>query len=127
MIPLIGHIEAGFYRVRLIRGGLWVGVEFWHGPPRLDDGEEQDRSPRWCVSVDGRTTRPVVDEEGNRTGQREYLDPDETWPYACGNPISRHEFDFLARRRQWALEHDPAHPAAQPHRPIDVRTLKPGW
>lgn len=123
---LVGEIVAGFYEVRLIRGGIYVGVRFWFGAPVLD-GDEQDRSPRWCVEVDGQTTRPVVDDDGHDTGQREYLDPFETWPYACGRPISEREFNFRARRRRWAEDNDPEHPAAQPRRPIDVLNLKPGW
>ena len=124
-MKLVGDITAGTYQLRLIRGGIMVGVRFWFGAPHLDDGDEQDRSPRWCVEVDGHTTRPVVDDEGNDTGQREYLDPFEVWPYA--KPISEAEFAFLARRRQWAEQHDPEHPAANARKPIKVLDLKPGW
>jgi hypothetical protein len=123
----VDEIVAGTYRVRLIRNGIHVGVRFWFGQPRLDDGEELDRSPRWCVEVDGKTTRPIKDAEGNDTGVRELLDPFEVWPYACGNHITSAEFAFLARRREWALAHDETHPAAQPSRAIDIRKLQPGW
>jgi hypothetical protein len=122
----VDEIVGGYYRVRLIRDGIFVGVKFWYGLPCFD-GEELDRSHRWNCEVDGRTTRPVVDDEGNDTGVRELLDPFETWPYACGHPISEREFQFLATRRTWAEEHEPEHPAANPHRPIDIRKLRPGF
>lgn len=126
-VPLIGEIRAGFYQVRLIKGGIMVGCRFWHGAP-VFDGEELDRSHRWCVAVDGATTRPALDADGLPIeGVRELLDAWEVWPYACGRPISEREFQFLARRRTWAVEHDPQHPAAQPRKPVDVLQLKPGW
>ena len=118
------EIIPGTYRVRLVRGGLFVGVRFWHGQPTFD-GDELDRSPRWNVEVDGRTSRRIVDDDGNDTGVRELLDPWEVWPFAGGNPISEQEFAFLARRREWAEQNDPEHPAAQPRKAIDVRKLRP--
>jgi hypothetical protein len=54
-----------------------------------------------------------------------FLDVHETWPYC--EPITRREFDFLERRRRWALEHAPDHPAARPRDTIDVLSLKPGF
>lgn len=126
MKPQVGVPNAGFYSLRLIRGGIRVGVRIWFGPP-IFDGEELDRCHRWNVEIDGKTTRPVVDAEGNKTGQRELLDPFEVWPFACGHPISQKEFDFLAKRRGWAVEHEPTHPAARPREPINLRKLAPGW
>jgi len=114
---------AGFYRTRLINGGIRVAVRFWFGSPIID-GEEQDRSPRWCVEVDGCTDRADYDAEGNYLG-RVPLDAHETWPYC--EPIDAREYQFLLRRREWAHDNDPAHPAANPRTPINVRDLKPGW
>jgi hypothetical protein len=113
-----GTIIAGHYRTRLIRGGLWVAVRFWFGAP-IVDGEELDRSHRWCVEVDGRTDR--IDKDEGRV----LLDPLEVWPWAGGNPISEREYRFLRRRASWAVEHAPEHPAANPHKPINRRVMPP--
>ena len=47
---------AGHYAMRLARGGVRVAVRIWEGPPVIE-GEELDRSPRWCCEIDGRTDR----------------------------------------------------------------------
>jgi hypothetical protein len=117
--------EAGYYRVRLIRGGIHVGVRVWFGNPVID-GEEQDRSPRWCVEVDGKTTRPVVDKDGNKIeGHVEPLDVFDVWPFC--ERITEREFRFLVDRRVWAQRHATEHPAAQSRKPIDLRRLPPAW
>jgi hypothetical protein len=123
----IGTPRAGYYRTRLIRGGIMVPVEIWFGRPIID-GEVQDRSPRWCCMVDGRTDREDFDDDGNYLG-RVPLDPilDDVWTHCCDEPISYHEYEFLTRRRRWAKDNDPEHPAANPHEPIDVRKLKPAF
>lgn len=110
----IGEPRAGFYRGRLCNGGVYVGVMIWHGCPVIA-GERQDRSPRWCIAVNGRTT----DDAG------ELLDVYERWPYVGGERITAREFGFMKRRRLWAERHDPEHPVAQPQRPVDLRTMNP--
>lgn len=109
---LIGEPRASFYRTRLSRGGIFVGVLIWHGRPVIE-GERLDRAPRWCVAVDGRTTN----------AEGELLDVYETWPFA--EKISAREYAFLKRRRLWAEQHAPEHPAAQPRRRADRRIMKP--
>lgn len=104
--------RQGFYRTRLIRDALAVGVMIWHGKPVID-GEQQDRRARWNVAVDGRTC--------NRDG--ELLDAHDLWPFV--QPISHREFAFLKRRALWARKHAPEHPAARPYAPIDRRKLPP--
>jgi hypothetical protein len=98
---------------------MWVAVRFWYGAPIID-GEEQDRSPRWCVEVDGKTCR--FDKEA---GHRVPLDALDVWPWAAGQPISEKEYRFMLRRAAWAREHAPEHPAATPHEPVNVTKLKP--
>ena len=113
-VPLIGVPVAGFYGARLINGGIAVGVMIWHGCPVIA-GERQDRSPRWCIAVNGLTT----DKNG------ELLDVFDRWPFVGGEPISHREYAFRKRRRLWARKHAPEHPAANPFEPIDLRKLKP--
>lgn len=99
----IDQPREGFYRTRLIKGAMNVGVMLWFAP----DG--------WRVVVDGQTHR----DDGR------LLDPFEVWPWCCDQPISHREFAFLKHRARWAREHAPEHPAANPRRPIDRRKLKP--
>jgi hypothetical protein len=127
MKPQVGVPVAGFYSCRLMRGGIRVGVRIWFGQPIIE-GETIDRSPRWCCEVDGRTDRKDYDADGNLLG-RVPLDPvlDEVWVHCCGTPITEREFHFLAKRRTWAVEHAPTHPAANPRSKPDLRAMKPGW
>jgi hypothetical protein len=112
---------AGLYALRLVKGGIEVAVRIWHGLPVID-GEEQDRAPRWCVEIDGRTDRWERDDDaGYRC--RVPLDVSEAWPFCARRPITPTEFAFLQRRATWAREHAPNHPAANPRERIDVRSL----
>jgi hypothetical protein len=115
----IGVPVTGYYKTRLVNSGAWVAVRIWFGAPIID-GEEQDRSPRWCVEVDGRTDR--FDREA---GHRVPLDALDVWPWCAGHPISRHEYGFLRKRAAWARDHAPEHPAANPFERIDLRAMKP--
>lgn len=123
--PLTDTPQAGFYRMRLVRGGPVVAVRIWFGAPVID-GEEQDRAPQWCVEIDGKSDRWEIDDD---TGYRcrVPLDVDMAWPRCAWHPVDRREYDFLLRRKTWAVEHAPEHPAANPHQPVDVRHLKPGF
>lgn len=110
----VGQPRRGFYRTRLMRNALNVGVMIWHGRPVVE-GQRQERSPRWCCAVAGRTT----DDDG------ELLDVFDVWPFCNGQPISHREFAFMKRRARWARQHAPEHPAANPRRAIDRRKLPP--
>jgi hypothetical protein len=117
---LAGTPEAGFYASKLAKGGVEVAVRIWFGAPVID-GEEQDRSPRWCAEVDGVTDK--VDDFGCRVPLD--LFDDAIWPDRIGRRIKQKEFDYLQRRARWAREHKPDHPAANPREPADVSKLPP--
>lgn len=100
---------AGFYAMRLVRGGPLVPVKIWFGLPIID-GEQQDRSPRWCVEIDGKTT------------YRDELIPiEKAWPWCAKEPISEADYAYMRGLTNWAVEHKQSHPAATPRRPIDKR------
>ena len=100
MTPVVDTPLAGFYALRLARGGIEVAVHIWFGCPVID-GEEQDRSPRWCVELDGETTKTERDKESGYEC-RVPLDPifDNVWPFCAGRPIDQTEFAFLKRRAE---------------------------
>lgn len=94
---------AGFYRMRLARGGAFVGIRVWYGAP-LDPetGEEMDRSWRWQATANG-----------------EPINLDRVWP-ACGNdPISKADHDHLAKLQAWARDHAPESGLADPRQRLD--------
>lgn len=92
----------GCYRIRLTRGGPFVAVRIWHGPPiDPDTGEEmEDRGERWQCRVNGSRLVPVED----------------YWPSVGRNPISEAEHRRIVRLSRTM---DPRHPHYDPKRMID--------
>lgn len=113
----------GYYQMRLTKGGVFVPVFIWYGAPIID-GEELDRSPRWCVEIDSKTCRADFDDAGELIG-RVPIEIERAWPYCARWPISEAEFEFLKGRAAWAREHEPNHPAAVPRETVDLLKLKP--
>lgn len=105
----------GFYAMSLVRGGPLVPVRIWFGLPILD-GEELDRSPRWCCEIDRRTDRAA-------DGVRELLDFDRAWPWCARKPITEADYLFMVSHADWATEHQPDHPKASPRTAVDFNTL----
>lgn len=94
---------AGFYEIKMVRGGMLAGVRIWHGPPHdpVTD-EELDRSWRWQAEVNG-----------------DRVEIDRVWPKCAPTPISPTRYaEYVARTRR-ALETDPLSALADPRKPID--------
>lgn len=96
----------GYYRTKLVSGGLFVGIFIWYGPP-FDpvSGEEMDRSHRWQAHCNG-----------------QYIDIDRVWPGCGGDPIDRAEYCHLTSLQDWGREHAPKSPQANPFKPVDLLT-----
>ncbi|MES2903244.1 MAG: hypothetical protein V4696_03580 [Pseudomonadota bacterium] len=91
---------AGFYRMRLVRGGPLVGIRIWHGRPKDPlTGEIMDRSWRWQAEANG-----------------DPIDLDRVWPACTGDEIASAEYDYLKRRTEHARQHDGFDPTANPRR-----------
>lgn len=97
---------AGFYRMRLRTGGVFVGIRIWYGAP-LDpiDGTELDRSHRWQARANG-----------------EDIAFDRAWPKCVADPIDQAEHDYLAASQAWGREHAPHSPQANPTQRINPLT-----
>lgn len=94
----------GWYQMRLVAGGVKVGIRIFHGPPKDPvTGEELDRSWRWQAECNG-----------------EPIDIDRVWPSAGREPITAAEYQYLTEMARWAARHAPESPAANPCRPIDL-------
>lgn len=103
---------AGYFRFKLVSGGVAGGVRIWHGPP-LDPvtGEVLDRSWRWQAEFEG-----------------EPVDFDRVWPGCAGAPISEDEYRRYVARAKWARESAPGSAYAdrrKRHDPLDSQTPLP--
>jgi hypothetical protein len=95
--------KAGFYKMRLRSGGVYVGVSIWHGLPcDPETGDEMDRAPCWNALING-----------------QWANVAEAWPQCAGEPISAAEYAYLLARVGWAAEHAPGSPIADPTKRVD--------
>ncbi len=97
---------AGYYRMRLRSGGIYVGIRIWYGPP-LDpvDGTELDRSYRWQATANGQE-----------------IPMDRVWPKCADDGIDKAEHDYLKATQAWAQQHAPDSPQANPTQRINPLT-----
>ncbi len=94
----------GFYKMRLVSGGVFVGIRIWHGLPLEPwTREEMDRCPGWQVECNGRD-----------------IEMSRVWPRCAADPIDEAEYRYLASLQDWGREHAPQSPQANPNRPIDL-------
>lgn len=95
---------AGFYRTRLGKDTVRVGVRLWWGPPNDPvTGEPLDRSYRWQADVNGEP----------------YPDFDRLWPVCAAEPISEADYRRMCARQDWARQHAPDSPYAEVGRKLD--------
>ena len=98
--------QAGYYRTKLVSGGVQVGIHIWHGPPHdPDTGEVMDRSHRWQAHCNGR-----------------YIDIDRVWPGCGGDPIDKAEYEYLSKLQDWGEANAPESSFAKPFKPVDLLT-----
>ena len=98
---------AGFFKMRMVSGGAFVGVRLWNGPPKDPvTGEELDRSWRWQAEANG---SPV--------------NLERVWPRCARDPISATEYAYLAARQDWAATNAPDSALADPRRKLDLLNL----
>lgn len=101
--------REGYYRTRMVRGGPFVPVHIWYGPPHdPETGEIMDRSPRWNALRNG-----------------DPCDAAEVWNWCCAHPINETEYHYLLRLKEWAVQHAPNEPEANPVQTIDPRRAAP--
>jgi hypothetical protein len=96
--------EPGLFRLRLVRGG-------WGVPARIAvtiDG--------WRAEIDGIAYPPDPDPARAPGVERIWV---------SAEIIDQLEYQWLVEMREWALAHDPDHPAANPQRAINPAELRP--
>ena len=113
----IGDPRPGFFKLRKVRGGPYVGACITHGPPTDPlTGETLDRSWLWEAIIDGALVR-VPSPDATAAGVY------RIWHH--GHEIPESEYRFLIDDREWCRQHAPASPEAAPDQAIDHGTLRP--
>lgn len=104
----------GFYAVKIVRGGPRVGAKIEHGPGTdPETGEALDRSWMWSAWIDGKLVEPPSP------------DPMVAGCYRIsvfGQSISEADYLLLVKTGEWAKQHSPTDPAANPNQPINLLT-----
>lgn len=106
--------EAGFYRVRLVRGGPWVAAEIKFEPPfDPETNEPLDRSFRHVAYFNG------VRQDGLDAAEQLHK------LVLFGEPISEQEHQFMLATVDWAVAHSPEAPEANPLKRVRLDKLPP--
>lgn len=107
----------GYFRIRRVAGGPWVGARISHGPPRdPETGERLDRSWFWSIEIDGELAHPPHPEP---------FTAGIGWVWMTGTPITEQEYRFLLDTARYARQHDPAAPEANPREKVNLGAMAP--
>lgn len=98
-----GTPRCGWYKRRLVRGGVFVPARIWM---------VQDICPETGELLSDEVLRCEVNGLA--------ADPEEAWAWVSGHPVTEQEFRYLAARIAFAVRHEPHDPFAMPSRPIDI-------
>ena len=96
--------QPGFYLIRMIRGGPWVGAQIAHA----EDG--------WTVMIDGVTEGPSLDPWSLAGMERVH------WG---GRETTEAEVKYRLALKQHAVAYEPDAPAANPKRAVNLDKLTP--
>jgi hypothetical protein len=94
--------ECGWFKTRLVRGGPWVAAKIW-----LE------------AETDAKTGELMGPEEMRCEVNGGYKDAGEWWDRLAGHPISEKDYQYLVDLRNYAVNHAPGEPLANPRRPVD--------
>lgn len=94
--------QAGWYKRRMVKGGVYVPAKIWlFSETDIGTGELLDDEIFQC-EIDGQRA-----------------DPQEQWSYLASNPITEAEFNYLTALREHAVRHEPDHPMSDPRQAVD--------
>ncbi len=109
----IGRPIPGFYRLKKVRGGVWVPCLVYRPcPMNPETGEWIDRWYPLRIRLDGR----VAEDYGHDVLM-------QRWPYL--RPISEKEYTYLVHLHEWARKHAPHLPEANPREAVDLGSMEP--
>lgn len=93
--------QCGWFKRRLVKGGVFVPARVWMHQPVDQDGELVGEEVLQC-ETDGQCR-----------------DANDQWSWLADNPITESEFNFLTATRKWCTENAPHEPYANPGQPVD--------
>ncbi|MEM7045959.1 MAG: hypothetical protein AAF543_24365 [Pseudomonadota bacterium] len=97
-----GHVEAGWFKLRLVKGGPWIPVHIWL--EQITDGEGRLAAPEeYRCTVNGKTRNP----------HRVFFDKNLI-------PIAVAEFDRMAAHIEWCGSNRPLDPVMFPDSPVPI-------
>lgn len=111
--------SARFYQARMRKGGPFVGIAVWEGPPWVD-GEEVDRSPRLQALVRTETTSRAVIMMGVDTP----VEIDGMWLQNVTH-TTKSNYLHLVKHADWSTAHAPHNPDATPGEAVDFNKFIP--
>lgn len=117
---LLNCPEPGFFKLRMVRGGVWVPALIWQPCPMVipeDPNEEAvgEMPSDWCYPIDPyRGPRALLARIGDAA-----VDPLEVWQR--GRKITGEEYYWRRGLREWAIVKAPSQPEANPRQPVDLR------
>lgn len=102
--------ETGFYAYRFVKTAPEVAARITYAPTLdPDTGEALDRSFHWAVEINGQADINA-----------DIVPSDTVWSvYMFGRRIEEAEYRYLLADRNWAREHAPHLPEANPRAKID--------
>lgn len=103
--------QPGFYRVRLVKDGVWVAVKIWR-PCVCTIGEEQEHP--WAEACD-RYPRLLADIGTVRRF------PESLWSFCW--PIDAARYRFMTADAAFESTYQPDMPLANPRRPVDYAEI----
>lgn len=99
--------QCGFYKIKLVHGGPWVGARIW-------------REPELDLETNKPTGRDVLRCEINGKP----VDPYSKWFSLAMYPVKAAEFDFEMADADHAKKFRPDDPKANPHKAVDFMKMK---
>lgn len=99
--PTTEEPQCGFYKRRLVKGGVFAPARIWMYQPIDENGDLVGDEVMQC-EVDGK-----------------FAEPDDQWIWLCQHPITEAEFKHLTALREWAQKHAPTEAYADPTKPVD--------
>jgi len=104
--------ERFYWRAKLVKGGVYVGVMTWFGPP-IVDGETFDRHYRWLALI-----RNEKDPRAILMGDNCPIEV-EGIQLRSVEPTTKADYEFMVAHSAYATVHRPDLPDASPSQAID--------